>query len=143
MSFYSRVRGSYIEIPQIHALATANEVTVAVCIRGHSQRGPLAERYHRANPKWSTHFWIYREGSLFARTSYRNIAGTPAQTDISTYRSWVHVAFTVSDDRVESTTTKLYVNGVRRDIERGPEVTLILASNIRLGYNPDGGDTRR
>lgn len=135
--FGSRVPGSYLDIPQIPVLATTNEVTVSICIRGHSQRGPLLEWSKPPTSPWSTHFWIADPGSLYARPwSSSNLPGIPARADISSYDSWVHVGFTVCDDG-NSTTTKLFVNGKMQESKVGDGSTLELTTNIRLGNNPE------
>ncbi len=134
-----REAGSYVSIPSIPVLRYINELTVSICIRGHSQRGALVDWFYPGYAgAWSTHLWIIWQGAVYVRpvtlAAYYDLAVTDLKGD-----GWIHVAFTVWD-KAPQMSTKLYVNGnLTAEVAASPGV-LQLVSDIHVGNNPEGPD---
>ncbi len=133
----------YIEIPAISDLSFTNQLTMAVCIRGHSKRTPLLEfnAVTETHGGWSPpHLWLISPHVLYAHPGLDRESGVVVEADISEFSEteWVHAAFTMSRQ-----TLQLFVNGVLRETENIPRGITRLSHPLRVGMNPDGGEPTR
>ncbi len=127
----------YIDIPAIPELASTNELTMAVCMRGHSQRAAAVE-FNVPSPSNSwleLHFWILQPTVLYVSPGD---SANSLQTDLSAYNSWFHAAYTISAQGL-----KLYVDGDLKESNTINDGVLALPYNIRVGRNPNGREPNR
>ncbi len=119
-------------------MGNTNALTVAVCMRGHSQRSPVVEFNVPGDPWTEVHFWLLEPHTLYASTGKHVDENVETDPDLSAYTSWFHAAFTLSEQVL-----KLYVDGDMKDSHDVSGGALSLPFNIRVGMNPNNQDPTR
>ncbi len=117
VSFLHHRIDGYVEIPAIPALEYINQLTVAVCIRGHSKRAPLLE-FNAVSESFKElsvpNFRLMAPHALHAHPGSNVGLEFRVAADISEFSNseWVHGAFTMSEQ-----TLALYANGEMKESE--------------------------
>ncbi len=117
-------------------LASAKEVTVSLCIRGHSQAGILIEWYEPQG--WRTKMILSEPSRVTAKSRSSEQEGAVLRKNISG-NDWIHLGYTVWDKPPESI-FKLYVNGtLQRAARKNITSVLDVSTEARVGGNPHWG----